>query len=187
MVLLSKTERLFNQGNLDGISNSYRYKLKSIIKKKLSFLHADLSLTSNSSFSYLTKNGKIVTNEELESLQNNLTKNSKNDNPTIQSSSFNLTKNGKPYEKNRGGTKSNFNDLTKNNKIQEDEYRDYLTKFGKTLIDQKESEINISNNINHQFAEINTKKFAEKIRRMGPGLMYVAFGTNLRFNNKRFS
>ncbi len=124
MVLLSKTERLFIQGNLDGISNSYRYKLKSIIKKKLSFLYADLSLISNSSFSYLTKNGKIVTNEELESLQNNLTKNSKNDNPTIRDSSFNLTKNGKTYEKNRGGTKSNFNDLTKNNKIQEDEYRD---------------------------------------------------------------
>ncbi len=167
MVLLSKTERLFNQGNPDGISNSYRYKMKSIIKKKLSFLHADLSLNSNSSFSYLTKNGKIVTNEELESLQNNLTKNSKNDNPTIRSSSFNLTKNGKTYEKNRGGTKSNFNDLTKNNKIQEDEYRDYLTKFGKTLIDQKESEINISNNINHQFAEINTKNSPKKYEEWG--------------------
>ena len=59
MILFSKTELAFLQGNLHDISNSYRYKLKSILKKKLSLLQNDLSLISNSSVSDLTKISKI--------------------------------------------------------------------------------------------------------------------------------
>ena len=73
MVLFSKTEQAFLQGSLNDISNSYRYKLKSILKKKISLLQNDLSLISNSSFSDLTKYGKITSKNQ------NLTKSSKTD------------------------------------------------------------------------------------------------------------